>query len=188
MVLFGTKMEMDETVWDHAVYSKSGRGCGHRPGLKAEARLQFDGARAESVLRLTKMLVKNVVLRVVQIQLVLTRRSGRDGTVVVFRHDLGAGKNINGGGATCDLLYAEAIAIVTVSSRAATVGSAGDAAFAVVDESVLAVVGHVAVGIIRVWRAADAVGGGAYRDRIRGTCARRNGLCSAIAKAIIGLR
>ena len=47
------------------------QGCGtDRIGLKAEAGLQFDDARAESVLRLTEVLVKDVVLRVVQIQLV----------------------------------------------------------------------------------------------------------------------
>src|SRR6266851_90584 len=83
---------------------------------------------------------------------VFPRRSSDRRAIVVFGDDPRAGENVDGCGARSNLFNTDAVAVVGVSARAATVSSTCYAILAVVNQCVAAIIGHVAAGVIRVGR------------------------------------
>src|SRR6266851_565305 len=88
---------------------------------------------------------------------VLARGSGGGSAIVIFSGNFGAGENVNGCSAPGDFFDAQAVAVIGVSARTAAIGGAGGAAFTIIDESIDAIVGHVAGGVVGIRRTRDTI-------------------------------
>ena len=89
-------------------------------------------------------------------------------TVDVLGEHLRAKKNGNGGGAAGDFLHALAVAVIGVDAGSAAVARASGAVFAIVDDGIDAVVGHVSGSVISIAGSVDTVIGSVNGNRIGG--------------------